>query len=70
MTKENGKPPIGVIPCALVAENRIYGLAEAIVRSEIPYNVDLIKTWAKEIILQCDLVKEMEKYNENSLSSR
>lgn len=46
---------------ALVAGNRVRDLAEAINKSDFLYNIDTVRTWAKEIILQCDLVKEIDK---------
>jgi hypothetical protein len=54
-------PPLGATPYYITIEKRIQELSGLIGRSKIPYDTDLIKAWAKEIILQCDLVKEMDK---------
>ena len=46
---------------ALVAGNRVRDLAETINKTDFLYNIDNVRIWAKEIILQCDLVKEIDK---------
>lgn len=53
------KPPLGIKPCHIHAEQRIEDLSNAIVRnvgSDKP-KYDLIRKWATEIVLQCDLAE-------------
>lgn len=57
--EEIKKPPLGVMPCQIAAENRISALTDGIKRqlkSEKP-NYDLIKRWANEIKNQCDVIE-------------
>ncbi len=54
------KPPLGACPYYIVAEDRIHELTAAIERSNALHNSKNIKQWAKEIILQCDLIEEMK----------
>ena len=51
----NTKPPLGVKPAYIVAEDRIKELAEAIVRlsEEGRCHTEKIILWAKEIQMQC-----------------
>lgn len=55
------RPPIGAAPYYIVAVSRISSLAQAIDRFIGISNSDteLIKKWAKEIIVQCDLIDEL-----------
>ena len=55
------KPPLGTSPCSIVAEKRVHELAEAIGRAEFPYSLDKTIDWAREIVFQCMMVKELEK---------
>lgn len=58
------KPPLGCITFDLTAGSRIHELASAIDRysGETKGNTDLIRSWANEIILQCDLIDRMSDY--------
>lgn len=56
------KPPIGVKPCFIHAEERIKDLADGISRYAHKGDYEIIKKWAREICLQCELA-EMEKEN-------
>lgn len=54
------KPPLGVKPCVIAAEERISELAGAIKRqvtSTTTPNLDLVRRWANEITNQCDIVE-------------
>ena len=57
------KPPLGCIPFDITAEHRIHHLASAIDRysGDVESNTDLIRKWAKEILLQCDLIEHMSE---------
>ena len=60
--KEEHKPPLGVIPYWVIAENRIEELANAILRYIGEKNsVNNIKNYAKEIILYCSLIEKMQE---------
>ena len=64
------KPPLGVKPYFVSATDRIEELSKAIYDySQETSRTSLIKRWASEIILQCELIEktqEMEKkQNEN-----
>ena len=53
------KPPIGAMPAYLSATRRIIELAKAIDRTAADYSAGSecrMKNWAKEIILQCDIL--------------
>lgn len=58
------KPPIGTAPSWIVAGKRMEALSAAIERyagaGVVIRGTDTIRKWAKEIILQCDLVDSME----------
>lgn len=54
------KPPLGVKPCYIQAEERIKDLAEAISRYADRGDYEVVKKWAREICLQCEIA-EMEK---------
>ena len=56
------KPPLGCATFDMIAGDRIHELSSAIDRysSESKDNIDLIRKWAKEIILQCDLIDKMK----------
>lgn len=59
------KPALGVMPCWLHTQNRICELAEAISKNAVSVHrskTDLIRLWAKEILLQCDLLDEIESH--------
>jgi len=63
---ETKKPPLGVIPCQIAAENRISDLTDGIkrqIKSEKP-NYDLIKRWANEIENQCDVIEYDRNWDE------
>lgn len=53
------KPPLGVAPAYICAEQRIAELSEAIVRCLDDKHYGIIKIWAKEIYLQADLLLQM-----------
>lgn len=64
--KEKGstdKPPLGVKPCYIQSSERIKDLAEAISRYADRGDYQVLRKWAKEILMQCD-VAEMEKHSE------
>lgn len=59
---ETGKPPIGVPPYWIVARDRIIELCGAIERNatySTRETADAIKIWAKEIMLQCNLIEKV-----------
>lgn len=62
-TQQNtDKPPLGTKPCHIHAEQRIEDLSNAILRnigSDKP-KYDLIRKWATEIVLQCDIAEIIE----------
>ena len=60
--KYYSKPPLGVKPCFICAEERIKDLADGISRYAHKGDYEIIQKWAKEICLQCELA-EMEKGN-------
>lgn len=60
---EYEKPPLGAKPGYIQAWQRIGELAEAIERQyEVAGNIDCVKVWAKEIALQCDILKMCEEH--------
>ncbi len=57
------KPPLGCKPGWLVSQERILELSEAIGRYAIAVGTsktDMIREWATEILLQCDLLDKLE----------
>ena len=59
------KPPLGTAPYYCVAINRIDELSQAIYRYSQELNsTGLIKRWASEIILQCELIERMKESEE------
>lgn len=54
------KPPLGVKPCYIQAEERIKDLADGISRYAHKGDYEIIKRWANEILMQCDIA-EMEE---------
>lgn len=62
---EDNRQPIGAKPAYIAAGDRIDDLARAIIRyahfgGDAPNS---IRRWAKEIVLQCDLIDTMKKVN-------
>ena len=57
------KPPLGTRPVYVAAGERVHELAEAIVRNsgDVALNTSIIKQWAGEILLQCEIVDQLEK---------
>jgi len=51
------KPPLGVKPCYIQAEQRIKDLADAISRYANRGDYEIIKRWANEILMQCDIAE-------------
>ena len=67
-TTENlTKPPLGVAPACVRCPERIKDLADAISRQTDPrfgtmaLDPILVKGWAKEIVMQCDIWMELGK---------
>ena len=60
---QQSKPPLGVKPYWLVAWNRISDLTEAIERQyeDENGNTELVELWAKEIVLQCQILKQLKE---------
>lgn len=61
------KPPLGVKPCYLVAEDRISELSDGIKRqlgSDKP-NYGLVERWANEIVDQCFVAQNDRGYDED-----
>lgn len=63
VTEPIEKPPLGVKPYFIQAEERIKDLADAISRYVNRGDYEIIKRWANEILMQCDIA-EMEKDEE------
>lgn len=61
MTEGNQRPPLGAAPFYIQASIRIGELSEAIHNYSTTSEVDKIKEWAEEIVLQCDLIETMRK---------
>lgn len=61
------KPPIGVKPYEIVAWSRIADLAEAIERQyeDANGNAELVELWAREIILQCQILKQLKEQKDD-----
>lgn len=58
------KPPIGTKPYWIGASKRISELCEAIKRYtdySAARSTDLIKLWAKEIVMQCEIIEKMRE---------
>ncbi len=62
MTKYT-KAALGTVPADLCAWFRIKDLAEAIIRQaeDNHGSTSLSKNWAREIIMQCDIIDEMKR---------
>lgn len=59
------KPPLGAKPYYILVEDRIFDLATAIRKnSNEMQNTRLIKTWAREIVAQCELYEYIKMYEE------
>lgn len=61
------KPPLGATPYFITADQRIMELAKAIydnANTTDKTDYGHIRTWAKEICIQCDLVKKMSEREE------
>ena len=54
------KPALGAKPAHIVAWDRISELTKAIGRqfNEGEMNTELVKKWAREIIMQCNIIDE------------
>lgn len=61
------KPPLGVKPYWMVAWSRISDLAEAIERQyeDENGNTELVELWAREIILQCQILKQLKEHKDD-----
>lgn len=59
----NNRPPLGAAPFYIQASIRIGELGEAIHNYCATEELDKIKEWASEIILQCGLISEMRRIN-------
>ena len=72
MKKSQTKPPLGIEPAFISSDRRIEELAKAIERysglSSTVYNqqgasdsgrIQLIRSWAKEILFHCDILDEI-----------
>lgn len=58
------KPPIGTKPYWISASKRISELCEAIKRYtdySAARSTDLIKLWAEEIVMQCEIIEKMRE---------
>ena len=67
ITFKDSRPPLGVKPCFLAAEERISDLTDGIKRqlsAEKP-DYDLIRRWSKEIGWQCELIEHDRRTHEN-----
>lgn len=51
------KPPLGARPCFVLADERIKELSEAITRYSGTGEYKIMKKWAKEIVMQCDIAE-------------
>ena len=63
---QQSKPPLGVKPYWMVAWSRISDLAEAIERQyeDANGNAELVELWAREIVLQCQILNLEEQKND------
>lgn len=66
-TKQS-KPPLGVKPYWMVAWSRISDLIEAIERQyeDANGNAELVELWAREIILQCQILKQIKEQKDET----
>ena len=66
--KHETKPPIGTKPYYIVAGGRIHELVGAIDRyaGSPNRNLEAMRSWAREIIAQCDLIEKMEEKEETN----
>lgn len=64
---QQSKPPLGVKPYWMVAWSRISDLAEAIERQyeDESGNAGLVQLWAWEIILQCQILKQLKEHKDD-----
>lgn len=62
MSENTQRPPVGAAPYFIQAGIRIGELGEAISKYSTTEEIHKIREWASEIILQCDLIREM-KFN-------
>lgn len=62
MSENTQRPPVGAAPYFIQAGIRIGELGEAISKYSTTAEIHKIREWASEIILQCDLIREM-KFN-------
>lgn len=62
------KPPLGVKPYWMVAWSRISDLAEAIERQyeDASGNAELVELWAREIILQCQILNRLKEQKDET----
>lgn len=71
MSKEiEHKPPLGAMPAWIGAARRIKELAEAISRTAETYSGSgeyRMKNWAKEIIIQCDILSDFPPGTEQDI---
>ena len=69
---ENGydRPPLGVAPYYIRAENRIRELAQTIDRNAESGATAKMVEWAKEIIEQCRLIDSMKKVQREEAGNR
>ena len=58
-THPTQRPPLGAAPFYIQAGIRIGELGEAIQKYSTTEELDKIKEWASEIILQCDMIQQM-----------
>lgn len=59
MSETTQRPPLGAAPFYIQAGIRIGELGEAIHNYCATEELDKIKEWASEIILQCDMIQQM-----------
>lgn len=64
---QQSKPPLGVKPYWMVAWSRISDLAEAIERQyeDESGNAGLVQLWAWEIVLQCQILKQLKEHKDD-----
>lgn len=63
---QQSKPPLGVKPYWMVSWSRISDLVEAIERQyeDASGNAKLVELWAREIVLQCQILNLEEQKND------
>lgn len=62
------KPPLGTAPANVCATRRIRDLAGAINRTAVEYSRGdeyRIRNWAQEIIMQCDILRDLPSESRN-----